>query len=96
MLGYMGNAGRGDGWGILDITHMLLRWILLMLGVVVLAKWLSGGVRGNGRGSRDDIFSMTGKQFDQVAVEVLIAKEAPLRQTVALKCTTPQSKGVLP
>ena len=46
--------------------------------------------------ARDEIVSMTGKQFDPVAVEAFVADEATLRQMVALKCTTPQSKGVLP
>lgn len=46
--------------------------------------------------AREEIISMTGKQFDPVAVEAFVAEEATLRQMVALKCTTPQSKGVLP
>lgn len=45
---------------------------------------------------RDETVSMTGKQFDPVAVEAFVAEEATLRQMVALKRTTPQSKGVLP
>ena len=33
----------GWGWGILGIVHMLLWWVLIVLGIVVLAKWLFGG-----------------------------------------------------
>ena len=47
MWGYMGNGDWGYGWGILGMTHMVLWWILLVLGIVVLAKWLFG--RGSGR-----------------------------------------------
>lgn len=53
MWGYMGDGGWGYGWGILGMTHMVLWWILLILGIVVLAKWLiGGGFSGNDRASR--------------------------------------------
>ena len=53
MWGYMGNEGWGYGWGVLGMAHMVLWWILLILGIVVLAKWLfGGGFAGNGRASR--------------------------------------------
>ena len=42
MWGYMGNKGWGYGWGIFGATHMVLWWILLVLGIVVLGKWLFG------------------------------------------------------
>jgi putative membrane protein len=42
MWGYMGNQGWGYGWGLLGVTHMVLWWILPILGIVVLAKWLFG------------------------------------------------------
>ena len=39
----MGNMmGWGAGWGMLGVTHMVLWWILLVLGIAVLAKWLFG------------------------------------------------------
>jgi putative membrane protein len=40
MWGYMGSTGWG--WGILGVAHMLLWWILIILGIAVLAKWLFG------------------------------------------------------
>jgi len=52
MWGYMGNMGWGYGWGFLGVAHMVLWWILIILGIVVLAKWLFGGLPGEGRGSR--------------------------------------------
>ena len=42
MWGYMGNEGWGYGWGLLGVTHMVLWWILPILGIVLLAKWLFG------------------------------------------------------
>jgi len=41
MWGDMG--GWGWGWGMFGIVHMLLWWVLIVLGIVVLAKWLFGG-----------------------------------------------------
>jgi len=35
--------GSGAGWGIFGAFHMLLWWILVILGIVVLIKWLFGG-----------------------------------------------------
>jgi putative membrane protein len=48
MWDYMGNMGWGSGWGWFGLTHMLLWWLLLILGVAVLAKWLIGGRRSSG------------------------------------------------
>jgi len=52
MWGYMGNMGWGYGWGSVGIAHMVLWWILIILGIVVLGKWLFGGLPGERRGSR--------------------------------------------
>ena len=35
--------GWGGGWGWFGIVHMVLWWFLIILGIVVLAKWLFGG-----------------------------------------------------
>lgn len=37
----------GYGWGMFGIFHMLLWWVLIILGIVVLVRWLVGG--GHGR-----------------------------------------------
>lgn len=52
MWGYMGNMGWGNGWGILGMAHIVLWWILIILGIVVLAKWLFGGLPSEGRSPR--------------------------------------------
>jgi putative membrane protein len=48
MWDYMGNMGWGSGWGWFGVTHMLLWWVLLILGIAVLAKWLIGSRRESG------------------------------------------------
>lgn len=48
MWGYMGEMGWGGGWGWFGLTHMLLWWVLLILGIAVLAKWLIGSGRSAG------------------------------------------------
>lgn len=51
----------GMGWGFFGIVHMVLWWVLLILGIVVLAKWLAGG---SGASRRD-------RSGDSRALEVL-------------------------
>lgn len=53
MWGHMGwgwGGGTGWGWSILGGVHMILWWVLLILGIVVLSRWL---VRGFSRDSGD-------------------------------------------
>ena len=38
-----GGEMMGWGWSWFGIVHMVLWWFLLILGIVVLAKWLFGG-----------------------------------------------------
>jgi putative membrane protein len=56
MWNAMGSYGWGAslGWGWFGITHMLLWWLLLLLGIAVLAKWLfaPGGGEGGDPGKR--------------------------------------------
>ncbi len=54
MWGDMGSMGWGWGWGMLGAVHMILWWVLIVLGIVVLGKWLfaskgDGGRSGNAR-----------------------------------------------
>jgi putative membrane protein len=42
-----GIGGMGWGWIGLGMVHMLLFWILVILGIVVLARWLAGGSSRN-------------------------------------------------
>jgi putative membrane protein len=51
--GDMMGWGGGWGWGWFGIVHMVLWWFLIVLGIVVLAKWLFGG-GGSSRAAGDD------------------------------------------
>lgn len=42
MWGDMGSMGWGGGWGLFGMLHMVLWWVLIVLGIVVLLKWLFG------------------------------------------------------
>jgi len=42
MWGDMGWGGWG-GWGMFGMIHMFLWWVLIILGIVVLARWIFGG-----------------------------------------------------
>jgi putative membrane protein len=48
MMGWGGNWG----WGWFGIVHMVLWWFLIILGIVVLAKWLFRGASGRGAPER--------------------------------------------
>ncbi len=43
--------GWGGGWGFFGMVHIVLWWLLLILGIVVLAKWLFAGASGGERAS---------------------------------------------
>ena len=68
----------GWGWIGLGVAHMALFWILVILGIVVLAKWLGGGPAGGGGASRAlDILKeryakgeLTREQFEQMKREL--------------------------
>lgn len=49
--GDMMGWGGGLGWGLFGMIHMVLWWFLIILGIVVLAKWLFGGTGGGAGGS---------------------------------------------
>lgn len=52
MWGDMGSMmGYGGSWGALGILHMVLWWVLIILGIVVLVKWLAGGKNRSQAGS---------------------------------------------
>jgi putative membrane protein len=54
--GQMMGWGGVWGWGLFGILHMFLWWILIVLGIVVLARWLgSGGGRHERRDSALEI-----------------------------------------
>ena len=47
----MGTYGWGSGWGWIGVTHMLLWWALLILGITLLAKWLLAPASRRQRGA---------------------------------------------
>ena len=48
-----GDWGMGYGWSIFGMFGMLLWWVLIILGIAVLIKWLMGGAgRTQGTGSQ--------------------------------------------
>lgn len=51
--GDMMGWGGGWGWSWFGMIHMVLWWFLIILGIVVLAKWLFGGASA-GRGPSED------------------------------------------
>lgn len=61
MWGNMGDWGWG--WGMLGIVQMLLWWVLVILGIAVLAKWLfGGGPRRDERGA-DRALEILGERY---------------------------------
>ena len=50
--GMMGGYGWGGGSGF-GMIGMLLWWLLIVLGIVLIAKWLFSGGPGAGRASGD-------------------------------------------
>ena len=45
---WSGFDGMGWGWIGLGMVHMLLFWVLVILGIAVLVRWLGGGVGSSG------------------------------------------------
>ena len=54
--------GWGSGWGLFGILHMLLWWVLIILGIVVLARWVFGGAPGR-RPSEDRALAILRERY---------------------------------
>jgi len=52
MWGDMGSMMGYGGGGTFGILHMVLWWVLIILGIVVLVKWLGGWSRSRASGDR--------------------------------------------
>ena len=59
--GQMMQWGGGWGWGLFGFLHMFLWWILIILGIVVLARWL--GSSGPRHGSRDSALDILRERY---------------------------------
>ena len=44
----------GYGWGMFGAVHMLLWWVLIILGIVVLVRWLVGAGQGGRQSGGED------------------------------------------
>jgi putative membrane protein len=66
----------GWGWIGLGMVHMLLFWILVILGIVVLARWLASGPPGTGPNALDILKAryakgeITKEQFEQMKRDI--------------------------
>ena len=65
-------GGWGGGWGWFGMIHMVLWWFLIILGIVVLAKWLFSGT---GTGSGDSGRSL--RELEDRALSILRERYAP-------------------
>jgi putative membrane protein len=71
-----GLDGMGWGWIGLGVVHMALFWILVIVGIVALVKWLGGGP-SDGASRALDILGeryakgeLTREQFEQMKREL--------------------------
>ena len=69
--------GFGWGWIGLGMVHMALFWVLVILGIVVLVKWLAGGSPPRSEKRPIDILKeryakgeLTREQFEQMKRDV--------------------------
>ena len=77
---WSGVEGMGWGWIGLGMVHMLLFWVLVILGIAVLVRWLasgSGGASGEILPRAMDILKaryakgeITREQFEQMKREI--------------------------
>ncbi len=58
-----GDMGWGGGWGVLGFVHMLLWWVLIVLGIVVLVRWLTAGSRSESGGRGDRAIEILRERF---------------------------------
>jgi len=72
-----GFGGMGWGWIGLGMVHMLLFWVLVILGIVVLTRWLAGGPRDGLLPRAIDILKaryakgeITREQFEQMKRDI--------------------------
>jgi len=71
-----GFEGMGWGWIGLGMVHMLLFWIIVILGIVALVRWLAAGSPGEQPRALDILKTryakgeITREQFEQMKRDV--------------------------
>ncbi|MCC7184338.1 MAG: SHOCT domain-containing protein [Rhodocyclaceae bacterium] len=64
-----GDYGMGWTWGIFGIIHMVLWWILLIVGIVVLVQWLRTGRAEGGRGAASHALEILEERYARGEIE---------------------------
>ncbi len=73
---WSGVEGMGWGWIGLGMVHMLVFWVLVILGIVALTRWLAGrGSDGSARAidilkARYARGEITKEQFEQIRRDI--------------------------
>ena len=74
---WSGVDGMGWGWIGLGMAHMLLFWVLVILGIVVLVRWLASESSGDVLPRAVDILKaryargeITREQFEQMKRDI--------------------------
>ena len=63
MMGWGGYGGYGGGWEIFGAVHMLLWWVLIILGIVVLVRWLFSAGPGAHRSAEDRALAILRERY---------------------------------
>ena len=71
----------GMGWGIFGAIHMVLWWVLLILGSVVLVKWLMAGSSGGTRSTANRAHEILEERYarGEIGKEEFDAKKRDLK-----------------
>jgi putative membrane protein len=74
---WSGMDGMGWGWIGLGVVHMVVFWVLVILGIVAITRWLAGGGAGHGPARGIDILKaryakgeITKEQFEQMKRDI--------------------------
>ena len=82
------DGGWGYGWGIFGMLFMLLFWVLVLVGVVLLVRWLLLEARGGGqsRAERETAVEIVKRRYarGEINKEEFEAKRRDLLLTMLL------------
>lgn len=76
-----GDYGMGWGWGIFGAIHMVLWWVLLIVGIAVLVRWLMAGTPGGARESSNRALEILEERYarGEIGKEEFDAKKRDLK-----------------